>query len=340
MAWGANAGYAINPARDFGPRLASFITGYETALHRPVRHRPTVWVPIVAPIIGGLIGGALFQFTHRPLHPRRTRPSPRPWAATCPANENGEPNGRVRRCRRPGHHQHPIHDLRPLRQRGGRATSSSTSRSCRRPAGWSTTPSRSGSAPPRCCRPRSTRPTSPRPTSSRSASPTSARRPSSGTSAPGARSTTRSSGRTPAPTASPRRSTATARATSSGGRPACRPPPTSPAARSSGSWRTSTAPGRPPSAATRSSATPTPGCCGTSPAARDGGVHVTDPTNASRTMLMNLETLDWDDELLGFFGIPRSMLPEIKPSSCPDVLRHHPGERAARRRGPDHRRPR
>ena len=49
----------------------------------------------------------------------------------------------------------------------------------------------------------------------------------------------------------------------------------------------------------------------------NGGVHVTDPTNASRTMLMNLETLDWDDELLGFFGVPRSMLPEIKPSSCP-----------------------
>jgi glycerol kinase len=48
---------------------------------------------------------------------------------------------------------------------------------------------------------------------------------------------------------------------------------------------------------------------------RDGGVHVTDPTNASRTMLMDLETLDWDDELLGFFGIPRQMLPEIRPSS-------------------------
>jgi glycerol kinase len=50
----------------------------------------------------------------------------------------------------------------------------------------------------------------------------------------------------------------------------------------------------------------------------DGGVHVTDPTNASRTMLMDLETLDWDDELLEIFGIPRSMLPEIKPSSCPE----------------------
>ena len=51
----------------------------------------------------------------------------------------------------------------------------------------------------------------------------------------------------------------------------------------------------------------------------DGGVHVTDVTNASRTMLMDLETLDWDDELLGFFGIPRGMLPRIRPSSDPSL---------------------
>ncbi|XVQ15289.1 glycerol kinase GlpK [Spirillospora sp. CA-255316] len=50
----------------------------------------------------------------------------------------------------------------------------------------------------------------------------------------------------------------------------------------------------------------------------DGGVHVTDATNASRTMLMDLETLDWDDQLLSFFGVPRAMLPEIRPSSAPD----------------------
>jgi glycerol kinase len=50
----------------------------------------------------------------------------------------------------------------------------------------------------------------------------------------------------------------------------------------------------------------------------DGGAHVTDVTNASRTMLMDLETLDWDDELLGFFNIPRAMLPEIRPSSDPN----------------------
>jgi len=46
-----------------------------------------------------------------------------------------------------------------------------------------------------------------------------------------------------------------------------------------------------------------------------GGLHVTDITNASRTMLMNLETLDWDQELCGIFGIPMEMLPEIRPSS-------------------------
>jgi len=51
----------------------------------------------------------------------------------------------------------------------------------------------------------------------------------------------------------------------------------------------------------------------------DGGVHVTDVTNASRTMLMDLETLDWDDELLGFFGVPRAMLPTIRPSSDPKL---------------------
>lgn len=49
-----------------------------------------------------------------------------------------------------------------------------------------------------------------------------------------------------------------------------------------------------------------------------GGRHITDPTNASRTMLMDLATLDWDDELLTILGVPRSMLPEIRPSSDPD----------------------
>jgi glycerol kinase len=48
---------------------------------------------------------------------------------------------------------------------------------------------------------------------------------------------------------------------------------------------------------------------------RRGGVHITDVSNASRTMLMNLKTLDWDEEILDLMEIPRSMLPVIFPSS-------------------------
>ncbi len=46
-----------------------------------------------------------------------------------------------------------------------------------------------------------------------------------------------------------------------------------------------------------------------------GGVHVTDVSNASRTMLFNIHTLEWDKELLGLFGIPESMMPQVKSSS-------------------------
>lgn len=60
MAWGANAGYAINPARDFGPRLATWITGYGGAMSDQ-NGDLYFWLPIVAPIIGGLIGGGLFK---------------------------------------------------------------------------------------------------------------------------------------------------------------------------------------------------------------------------------------------------------------------------------------
>lgn len=48
----------------------------------------------------------------------------------------------------------------------------------------------------------------------------------------------------------------------------------------------------------------------------NGGIHITDVTNASRTLLMNLETLDWDPEILAVLGIPRRILPAIRPSSA------------------------
>src|SRR5262249_20339173 len=57
----------------------------------------------------------------------------------------------------------------------------------------------------------------------------------------------------------------------------------------------------------------------------DGGVHVTDPTNASRTLMMDLDTLAWDADIAGEIGVPMSMLPEIRPASG--------GERRGRERG-------
>ncbi len=56
----------------------------------------------------------------------------------------------------------------------------------------------------------------------------------------------------------------------------------------------------------------------------NGGAHVTDVSNASRTMLMNLETLDWDPEILDILDIPHQMLPEIRPSSDPRIYGHTP----------------
>ncbi|MFC8616021.1 MIP/aquaporin family protein [Micromonospora purpureochromogenes] len=60
MAFAVNAGYAINPARDFGPRLASFLTGYETAFQDTSGY-PYFWVPIVGPLVGGVIGAGLYE---------------------------------------------------------------------------------------------------------------------------------------------------------------------------------------------------------------------------------------------------------------------------------------
>ncbi|WP_405379619.1 glycerol kinase GlpK [Phascolarctobacterium sp.] len=47
-----------------------------------------------------------------------------------------------------------------------------------------------------------------------------------------------------------------------------------------------------------------------------GKVHVTDYSNASRTLMFNIHTLEWDDEILTILGVPKDMLPEVKPSSC------------------------
>lgn len=69
MAWGTNAGYAINPARDFGPRLASWFTGYGNAFHDQ-NGSLYFWVPIIGPLVGGLLGGGAYKlFVERFLPP-------------------------------------------------------------------------------------------------------------------------------------------------------------------------------------------------------------------------------------------------------------------------------
>jgi glycerol uptake facilitator protein len=61
MSLGALSGYAINPARDFGPRLASWVTGWSTAMQAP-NGDLYFWVPIVGPLLGGAIGAYVYDF--------------------------------------------------------------------------------------------------------------------------------------------------------------------------------------------------------------------------------------------------------------------------------------
>ena len=92
----------------------------------------------------------------------------------------------------------------------------------------------------------------------------------------------------------------------SGRAPDCRPRPIFPARSCNGFSTTSTASAPPPIAARRSSATIDTWVIWNLTGGRDGGMHVTDVTNASRTMLMDLRTREWDHELLKLFDIPRA----------------------------------
>ena len=248
-------------------------------------------------------------------------------------------HGGLRRRRRPGHHQHPIHDLRP---RGNEVARHQLEHEQILPqAGWVEHnpveiwertvvghPDRAATRP--TCSAVATWP--------RSASPTSARPPWCGTARPGARTTTRSSGRTPAPTGSPPRSTATAAATSSGARPGL--PPATYFSGGKIQWILENVDGV-REAAERGDAIfgNTDTLAALEPDRRRRRRRRTSPTptNASRTMLMDLETLDWDDELLGFFDIPRAMLPRDPAVVRPGRVRHdagRTGRSAARCRSP------
>ncbi|MFF4257770.1 MIP/aquaporin family protein [Streptomyces sp. NPDC001663] len=86
MAWGTDAGYAINPARDLGPRLASFITGYGTAW-RDQYGNIYFWVPIVGPLIGGPVGALVYKLFITPFLPAAGAEAQEPGRVPTPEGE-------------------------------------------------------------------------------------------------------------------------------------------------------------------------------------------------------------------------------------------------------------
>jgi MIP family channel proteins len=71
MTFGFNAGYAINPARDLGPRLFTFVAGWGSDVFRAGNH--WWWVPIVGPLVGGVLGGAIYDQLIGRHHPAETK---------------------------------------------------------------------------------------------------------------------------------------------------------------------------------------------------------------------------------------------------------------------------
>jgi glycerol uptake facilitator protein len=65
MSWGGMHGYAINPARDFGPRLFTLVAGFENTGF----DTPALWVPIVGPLLGGLLGALVYDWLVRRFTP-------------------------------------------------------------------------------------------------------------------------------------------------------------------------------------------------------------------------------------------------------------------------------
>jgi glycerol uptake facilitator-like aquaporin len=71
MTFGFNAGYAINPARDLGPRLFTFVAGWGGEVFEAGHH--WWWVPIVGPLLGGVLGGAIYDQLIQRNHPADTK---------------------------------------------------------------------------------------------------------------------------------------------------------------------------------------------------------------------------------------------------------------------------
>jgi glycerol uptake facilitator protein len=73
ISWGGMHGYAINPARDFGPRLFTWVAGFQKTGFG--LRSPDWWVPIVGPLLGGLLGAAIYDWLVRPFLPAAPVPA-------------------------------------------------------------------------------------------------------------------------------------------------------------------------------------------------------------------------------------------------------------------------
>lgn len=92
MAFGTDAGYAINPARDFGPRLAEYLTGYHNAW-RDQYGSLYFWVPIAGPLIGGVAGAGLYELLlgrFLPVSPGEQEPGRLPDSTVAEAAREAE----------------------------------------------------------------------------------------------------------------------------------------------------------------------------------------------------------------------------------------------------------
>ena len=294
VAFGFNAGYAINPARDFGPRLFTFVAGWGSGVF--TAGNGWWWVPIVAPVVGAILGACSTTRSSTSITWRRT-------------------------ARRDANTSSPSIKARPP---AARSCSAATAASWRRR-------SRSSADLPRP-RPRRARSggdlvlAARRPPGRRWRKPKLAAGDIAAIGITNQRETTvlwergdGQAGRQRDRLAKPRHRAdlraaegGRARADCSASKPASSSTPISPARRSS-------------TCSTRS-----PGCAARAERGEilfgtvdsfliwrltGGKRHVTDVSNASRTLLFNIHTLDWDDELLQLLGVPRAMLPEVRPSS-------------------------
>ena len=133
MSYGANAGYAINPARDFGPRLFAWVAGWGQVALPGTYHSVGLnftgyfWIPIVGPLIGAVIGILLYDlFIGDVLHARLRKSEdvegPIPESHLADSGTGTQGDGTIPGTRQPDESETPAHRTRELRPGQGKGS--------------------------------------------------------------------------------------------------------------------------------------------------------------------------------------------------------------------------